>query len=80
MKEKTSITLSSEILAGIDHLVGAKSSRSSLIEEVLRRYLEERRRARLHARDVEKINRAADELNSEAADAMKYQATEDVEK
>ena len=77
MKEKTSVTLSTDILASIDHLAGAKGSRSSFIEEVLRRYLEERRRARLNARDIERINRAADELNSEAADALRYQASQD---
>ena len=77
MKEKTSITLSADILASIDHLAGSKGSRSSFIEQVLRRHLEERRRARLHARDMKKINQAADELNSEAADTLRYQASQD---
>jgi hypothetical protein len=30
-----------------------------------------------HARDLELINQAADQLNSEAADVLDYQAAED---
>jgi len=77
MKEKTSITLSSEVLAEIDRLAGSKSSRSALIERVLRRYLLERVRAAVNARDLEKINRAADQLNAEANDVVEYQPTEE---
>jgi metal-responsive CopG/Arc/MetJ family transcriptional regulator len=77
MKEKTSITLSSEVLAKIDRLAGAKSSRSALIERVLRRYLFERARAAINARDLEKINRTADQLNAEAADVVAYQPGEE---
>jgi metal-responsive CopG/Arc/MetJ family transcriptional regulator len=35
MKEKTSITLSREVLTGIDRIAGAKQSRSAFIERVL---------------------------------------------
>jgi metal-responsive CopG/Arc/MetJ family transcriptional regulator len=76
MKEKTSITLSADILADIDHLAGSKHSRSAFIEAVLRRYLRQRARARIHAQDLERINNAADELNAEAADVLEYQAPE----
>ncbi len=75
MKEKTSITLSSEVLARIDLLAGSRHSRSAFIERVLRRYLLERERAAVQARDLERINNAADRLNSEAADVMEYQAS-----
>ena len=74
MKEKTSITLSGEILAGIDRLAGSKHSRSAFIERVLRRYLRERARAAIQARDLERINAASERLNTEAADVMDYQA------
>jgi metal-responsive CopG/Arc/MetJ family transcriptional regulator len=74
MKEKTSITLSGEVLAGIDRLAGSKHSRSAFIERVLRRYLRERARAAVQARDLERINAASERLNSEAADVMEYQA------
>jgi metal-responsive CopG/Arc/MetJ family transcriptional regulator len=77
MKEKTSITLSTDVLAGIDRLAGSKRSRSAVIEYALRRYLTERTRARIQARDLEQLNRAADELNAEAADVLDYQITED---
>ena len=77
MKEKTSITLSSEVLARIDRLAGSRHSRSAFIESVLRRYLLERERAAVQARDLERINHAADRLNAEVADVMEYQASVD---
>jgi metal-responsive CopG/Arc/MetJ family transcriptional regulator len=77
MKEKTSITLSRDVLAGIDQLAGPQGSRSAFIERVLRRYLREQARARVHARDLERINQAAERLNAEAADVLDYQAFED---
>jgi len=77
MKEKTSITLSQDLLAGIDRLAGPQGSRSAFIERVLRRYLRERVRAEAHARDLERINHAADKLNSEVMDVLDYQAAEE---
>jgi metal-responsive CopG/Arc/MetJ family transcriptional regulator len=77
MKEKTSITLSNEVLAGIDRLAGSKHSRSAFIERVLRQYLKARTRAAIEARDLARINAAAEKLNSEAADVMEYQAPEE---
>jgi len=77
MKEKTSITLSRDLLAGIDRLAGPQGSRSAFIEHVLRRYLREQLRAQAHARDLDRINQAAERLNSEAAEVLNYQVTED---
>ncbi len=77
MKEKTSITLSKDIVTQVDRLAGSKHSRSSFIERVLRKYLRDRARAALHARDLARINRAADRLNREAADVLEYQASEE---
>ncbi len=77
MKEKTSITLSRDVLVKIDRLAGPKSSRSAMIEHILRRYLAQRTRQEIHARDLKKINDAADELNAEAADVLDYQVSED---
>jgi metal-responsive CopG/Arc/MetJ family transcriptional regulator len=78
MKEKTSITLSKEILKGIDRIAGAKKglkrSRSALIEAVLAQYLRQQARAQVEARDLELLNQAADELNSEVEDVLRYQA------
>ncbi len=77
MKEKTSITLSSDVLAKIDHLAGPKVSRSSFIEQVLRNYIRDRARRKAHARDLERINAAADRLNAEAADVLQYQSADE---
>jgi metal-responsive CopG/Arc/MetJ family transcriptional regulator len=77
MKEKTSITLSKDVLAGVDRLAGSRHSRSAFIERVLRRYLRERARNSAHARDLARINSAAERLNAEAMDVLSYQAAED---
>jgi metal-responsive CopG/Arc/MetJ family transcriptional regulator len=77
MKEKTSITLSPDILAKVDRVAGSKLSRSAVIEQALRDYFEERGRQAVHARDLERINAAADRLNSEASEILEYQAPEE---
>jgi len=76
MKEKTSITLSKEVLAGVDRLAGSRHSRSAFIEAVLTQYLRQQARARIEARDLELLNRAADELGAEVEDVLGYQAIE----
>jgi metal-responsive CopG/Arc/MetJ family transcriptional regulator len=73
MKEKTSITLSQEVLKGIDRIAGSKQSRSAFIEAVLAQYLRRRARAQVEARDLELINKAADELNPEIEDVLRCQ-------
>lgn len=74
MKEKTSVALSREVLAGIDRLAGSRHSRSAIIERAVRNYLKQRERASIYARDLEILNRAADRLNAEAEDTLDYQA------
>jgi len=76
MKEKTSITLSKEVLTGIDRIAGSKQSRSAFIEAVLTQYLRKRARAQVEARDLELINKAANELNAEVEDILRYQDPE----
>jgi len=76
MKEKTSITLSKEVLAGVDRMAGSKQSRSAFIEAVLTQYLRKQARAQIEARDRELINQAADELSAEVEDVLRYQAEE----
>jgi metal-responsive CopG/Arc/MetJ family transcriptional regulator len=75
MKEKTSITLSKDVLQGVDRLAGSKHSRSAFIERVLRRYLRQRAKAALQSQDLERINKAAERLNHEAAEVLDYQAS-----
>ncbi len=74
MKEKTSITLSREVLKGVDRLAGNKHSRSAVIEHMLRVYLRQQERDLINARDLEILNREADALNAEAEDTRLYQA------
>jgi predicted transcriptional regulator len=76
MKQKTSITLTSDILARVDHLAGSQLSRFALIERVLRNYFRERTRRKTQARDLERINAAADRLNREAEEVLEYQSSE----
>jgi metal-responsive CopG/Arc/MetJ family transcriptional regulator len=77
MKEKTSVTLSPEILVGIDRLAGNKRSRSAFIENVLRQYLQERTKAERRARDLAILNRYADELNRDAESGLDEQAPDE---
>lgn len=77
MKEKTSVTLSPEVLTGIDRLAGSKQSRSAFIETILQQYLRQRARAQRDARDVEIINRNSERLNRDAEDGLEDQAPED---
>jgi metal-responsive CopG/Arc/MetJ family transcriptional regulator len=76
MKEKTSITLSRDVLAGIDRAAGSKQSRSAFIESVLQQYLRQKARAQRDTRDIEIINRNAARLNRDAEDGLDDQAPE----
>jgi metal-responsive CopG/Arc/MetJ family transcriptional regulator len=73
MKLKTSVTLSSDVLAEIDRCAGSKASRSAFIEGILREYFKEKIRQAIHQRDMELINANADYLNSEMEDVLRYQ-------
>ncbi|MGD0271066.1 MAG: ribbon-helix-helix protein, CopG family [Candidatus Sulfotelmatobacter sp.] len=75
MKEKTSITLSKDMLKAIDLMAGSKRSRSAFIEAVLAQYLHQQARAQMEARDIELMNKAADALNEEVEDVLRYQQT-----
>jgi metal-responsive CopG/Arc/MetJ family transcriptional regulator len=77
MKKKTSVTLSPEVLAGIDRLAGTKHSRSAVIERILRKYLREQAEAAAEARDLAILNDAADRLNQEAACVLDYQLVDE---
>jgi metal-responsive CopG/Arc/MetJ family transcriptional regulator len=77
MKEKTSVTLSRDVLTEIDRAAGSRQSRSAFIEAILADYLRKRAREKRDARDIEIINRHADELNAEAQDVLRYQSFEE---
>ena len=73
MRVKTSVTLSREVLRALDKAAGPASNRSRLIEAAVRDYLARRARAARDARDLEILDRSADELNREARDVLEYQ-------
>ena len=74
MKQKTSITLSSDILAEVDRNAGSKASRSAFIESVLRGYFKVKVRKAINARDLALINANVDYLARESEELDEYQA------
>ena len=75
MKVKTSITLSEELLEQIDLLSAQYQNRSVFLETAAWAYIEQLRREEQAARDLEILNRRADYLNAEVADALQYQVS-----
>ena len=72
-KTKTSVTLSHALVREMDAFCGRHGNRSSLVEQAVRAYLDAQARQRRDARDLAILNRRADTLNREAADALSYQ-------
>lgn len=79
MKQKTSITLSSDVLHEVDRTAGSKTSRSEFIEHVLREYFRTKVREAISARDLELINAHVDYLTRESQDLDEYEAPLDWE-
>lgn len=73
MKAKTSITLSGNLLRGIDEHAGDFRSRSDFIEAAVRNFIARLDRREAEQRDLEIINHRADALNEEAEDVLSYQ-------
>ncbi len=73
MRVKTSVTLSPEVLRALDEIAGRPGNRSRVIERAIVEFLERRRRQAREARDLEILNRSADELNREVEDVLAYQ-------
>lgn len=73
MKVKTSITLSEDVVTTVDQLAKEGESRSEAIERLLRERFAERAQQARDLRDLELINKNADQLNEEARDVLKYQ-------
>lgn len=74
MKRKVTITLSADILTKIDRHICKPYSRSAFIEEVLRDYFRDSTRQLMQERDRKRIDAAADYLNKEMEDILRYQA------
>lgn len=73
MRVKTSVTIDEKVLRAIDKATGRNRSRSRVIEDAAREFLARRARAAREARDLEILNDAADALNREMEDVLKYQ-------
>jgi len=73
MKQKTSVTLSADIVVALKGAARRGESRSSTVERLLRERLSEEAARERQAREVAQINRHADALNAEAVDVLAYQ-------
>ncbi|HJP95828.1 MAG TPA: ribbon-helix-helix domain-containing protein [Candidatus Saccharimonadales bacterium] len=73
MKVKTSITVDKDLLKAVDALSGKYKNRSEFIEAALQSYIAHLTRSEQNAKDLEIINRYADDLNREALDVLEYQ-------
>ena len=73
MKVKTSITVDKNLLKAVDALSGKYKNRSEFIEVALQSYIAHLSRSEQNAKDLEIINRYADDLNREALDVLEYQ-------
>lgn len=74
MKVKTSVTLSKQTLRAVDQLVGKNGNRSAFIEQAVREYVTAKQRELRDARELELLNKHADEWNREAEDVLAYAA------
>ena len=74
MKIKTSITLSGPTLEAVDLLANDGTSRSAVIEGILRSFFRKRAAAAERMRELKKLNAVADRLNRQVADTMEYQS------
>jgi len=73
MKRKTSITLSEGVVKAIDRLTPKGGSRSQTIERLLREGVLRRARQFRDSKELDVINRHAEQLNEEAEDVLTYQ-------
>lgn len=73
MKVETTVELPEDLLTAIDQRSGEYGGRSELVEAAVRALIEAPSQSDLEARDLAIIERYADELNEEAADALEYQ-------
>lgn len=73
MKQKTSLTLSEDVMAGVKRVSRRGESRSETVDRLLRERLTDHASQLARAREVEQINRHADALNAEALDVLAYQ-------
>jgi hypothetical protein len=72
MKIETTIELSEEVLKALEQTSGP-DDRSQVVEAAIWAYIRHARHQARAERDLEILNRNAEELNEEAADVLEYQ-------
>lgn len=73
MSVRMSVVLPDDLVQTVTILSHQYKSRSALVEMALRRFISHLRREEQQQRDIEIINRYADQLNAETEDALHYQ-------
>lgn len=73
MREKTSVSLTRELLLEIRRVAGPKVNRSKFLEAAAWDRVALLRRRRREARDRVVLNRGSKSLNAEALDVLEYQ-------
>ena len=74
MREKTSVSLTKELLLEITRVAGKKANRSEFLEAAAWDRVSLLRRRRREARDRAILDRRSKSLNVEALDVLEYQA------
>jgi metal-responsive CopG/Arc/MetJ family transcriptional regulator len=74
MREKTSVSLTKELLREIERVAGENVNRSEFLEAAAWDRISLLRRRRREARDRAILNRHSRALNAEALDVLAYQA------
>lgn len=72
-KVKTTITISVDVLEKTDTFAKDYRNRLEFVEKALCELISKLERRRREARDIEIINKNAEELNKEAMDVLDYQ-------
>lgn len=72
-KVKTTVSISAQVLKKTDVFARKYKNRSEFVETALCEMIARLERKQRDARDVEIINRHADELNEEALDVLDFQ-------
>jgi metal-responsive CopG/Arc/MetJ family transcriptional regulator len=73
MKVKTSITLEEETINELERITDEGSNRSQMIERAVADFIARHRRELRDLRDLEILNRSAEEMNEEVDDILSYQ-------
>jgi metal-responsive CopG/Arc/MetJ family transcriptional regulator len=77
-KTKTSVSISTDLLAAADELAG-KSGRSDLFEYAVRSMVRRLVKRARHERELAILNDQTDALNADAAETLEFQASLDDE-